>query len=144
MGLTKRSGLSKGRPFPSVPKLHFELWVALRKDRARMSRITRSLYRVARRITQDGGASGPWLFLVDQDPPNPKTRRLRKSLGLKPHEDLWMELVFYPNRVRMKTIIKQIWKQPQVNALADTLDSLLSKRRVGYRGTIAYAGLRAV
>lgn len=126
-----------------VPKLHFELWVALRKDRARMSRITRSVYRVAGRITKGGGGNGPWLFLVDKDPPNPKTPRLRTILGLKPNEDLWIELAFYPSRVEMKKIIRQIWKQPQISTLADRLDGLLSKRRIGYRGTLAYAALRS-
>jgi hypothetical protein len=55
-----------------------------------------------------------------------------------------MELVFYPNKAHMKEIIRQIWKQPTVNSLADTLDGLLSKRRVGYKGTIAYAARRNV
>src|SRR5215467_657207 len=86
-----------------LPVLHLELWVALRKNRVRVSRILRDLYGVARRVTQNEGGSGPWVFIVDPDPANPKTARLRIILGLRSEEDLWMELAFYPNKNRMRS-----------------------------------------
>lgn len=107
-----------------------------------MRRITRKVYRIARQVTEDEGGIGPRVFLVEQDPPSPKTPRLRSIFGLRPQEDLWVELAFYPNKVRMKRIIRKIWKLPQFNALAGTLDSLVSKREVGYQGTHAYAALQ--
>ena len=116
--------------------------MSLRKDRARMRQITRKIYRIARQFTEDEGGSGPRVFLVEQDPPSPKTARLRSILGLRPQEDLWVELAFYPNKVRMKKIIRKIWKLPQFDALAGTLDSIVSKRKVGYQGTLAYAALQ--
>ena len=107
-----------------------------------MRLITRKVYRIARRVTETEGGSGPRVFLVEQDPPSPKTPRLRSILGLRPEEDLWVELTFYPNKVRMKKIIGKIWKQKQFTTHADELESLLSKRKVGYQGTLAYAALQ--
>ena len=107
-----------------------------------MRQITRKVYRIARRVTETEGGSGPRVFLVEQDPPSPKTPRLRSIFGLSPEEDLWVELTFYPNKVHMKKIIGKIWKQKQFIILADELESLLSKRKVGYQGTLAYAALQ--
>ena len=118
--------------------------VALRIDRARVSRILRKIYTVARRITRDGGGSGPWTFLVDPDPAHPKTARLRTILGLRPAEDLWVEFVFYPNKARVRNIIRRIWQQPQVKADAAALDAFISKREAGYAATVAYAKLMPV
>ena len=127
-----------------MPALHLELWVSLRKDRARVHGLLRKLYGIARRITQDGGGWGPWVFLVDPDPAKPKTARLRAILGLRSDEDLWVELVFYPNRVRMRNIIRRIWQHPQVRANADALDGLVSRRKSGYQATIAYATIKTM
>ena len=51
-------------------------------------------------------------------------------------------MAFYPNKVRMKKIIGKIWKQQQFITHANNLDSLLSRRKVGYQGTLAYAALQ--
>ena len=140
--LSERSRSQKRTTAPSLPVLHLELWVALRKDRARMRVVTRKIYGVARRVTESEGGSGPRVFLVDQDPPKPKTPRLRNLLGLRPQEDLWVEMAFYPNKIRMKKIIRKIWRNPGFNANASKLDSLVSKRKIGYPGTLAYAILQ--
>ena len=140
--MTTKSPSSGRRLVPPLPTVHLELWVARRKDRTRVSRILRRVYRIARRITKDGGGSGPWVFLVDADPTKTKTARLRAILGLRPDEDLWMELVFYPNKVRMRTIIRRIWNHPQVTANADALAGLVSSRKSGYQATLAYATLQ--
>jgi hypothetical protein len=95
-------------------------------------------------MTQDGGGSGPWVFLVSPDPENPKTARLRTVMGLRPEEDLWLELVFYPNRTRMRAIIRRIWKEPRFALHAEALDGLISKRKVGYAATLAYASLKQI
>lgn len=116
--------------------------MSLRKDRARMRQITRKIYGIAQQITENEGGSGPRVFLVEQDPPNPKTPRLRNILGLRPQEDLWVELTFYPDTIRMKGIIRKIWKQPQFIKHASKIESLVSKRKVGYQGTLAYAALQ--
>jgi hypothetical protein len=139
-----RRGSFMRRPVPPLPTLHLELWVALRKDRTRLSRILRRTYKVARRITQGGGGNGPWVFLIDQDPMNAKTTRLRTILGLRTEEDLWLELVFYPNRVSMRNIIRRIWIDPQFGGYAATLDSLISRRKAGYEATVAYAALKVL
>ena len=107
-----------------------------------MKQITRKIYRIARQVTEDEGGSGPRVFLVEHDPPNPKTPRLRTILGLRPQEDLWVELTSYPNKVSMKRIIRKIWKQQQFITHANKLESLLWTRKVGYQGTLAYAALQ--
>jgi len=63
---------------------------------------------------------------------------------LRREEDLWLELAFYPNRVRMRNIIRRIWKRPQLAANAAVLERLLSKRKTGYEATLAFGKLRAV
>jgi hypothetical protein len=102
------------------------------------------MYAVARRITLEGGGSGPWVFLVDPDPKNVKTARLRTIMGLRPEEDLWLELVFYPNRARMRAIIRRIWKVPGFGPHAIALEALISKRKAGYDATLAYAALKQI
>ena len=121
--------------------MHLELWVSRRKHRAQHNRLIRKSYAVARRVTQAGGGHGPWLFLIDPDPAKPKTVRLRTSLQLNADEDLWLELVFYPNRASMKKIIRQIWKEPGFTLPASALDKLISRRRAGHQATLAYATL---
>ena len=122
--------------------LHLEMWVALRKNRASMRRVLRKSYRIARQITGARGGSGPWIFLVDPDPPSPKTQRLRSLFGLKSGEDLWIEFVFYPNKSKMKKIIQRIWKHPRFMTVASGLDRLVSRRKVGFDATLAYAVLQ--
>ena len=124
--------------------MHLELWVSRRKDRAQHNRLIRKSYAIARRVTQAGGGHGPWLFLIGPDPARPKTARLRTSLQLKADEDLWLELVFYPNRASMKKIIRQIWKEPGFTLQAPALERLISRRRAGYQATLAYAELARV
>ena len=123
---------------PPMPIVHFEIWVSNRKDRRRMRAATSGAYQSARRITQSSGGSGPWIFLVDQDPPDAKSPRLRKILGVQPKEDLWAEIVFYPNRRLMKTIIARIWKDGKFQANAKKLDRLVCRRVPEYQGVVAY------
>ena len=125
-----------------MPFLHLEVWVSLRKDRARMRQVLRKVYGIARRVTEDEGGNGPRVFLVNQDPPRPKTPRLIRLFGLKTQEDLWVELTFYPNKVRMKKTIRKIWANPRFSVHTAKLDKLVSRRKIGFSGTLAYAILQ--
>ena len=107
-----------------------------------MRKLLGDVYRIARRITLDGGGFGPWVFLADLDPRKTRTVRLRRLLGLKPEEDLWVELTFYPNKTRMRSIIRQIWKHPQIKKVMSPLGPVLSKRKPGYEATLAYLMLQ--
>ena len=108
-----------------------------------MRKLLRNVYRIARKITHGGGGFGPWVFLADPDPKKTSTVRLRRLLGLKPEEDLWVELAFYPDKTRMRSIIRQIWKHPQIETVMRPLGPLLSKRKPGYEATLAYLTLQA-
>jgi len=63
---------------------------------------------------------------------------------LKPDEDLWPELTFYPTRARMRSVIRRIWKQPAFVEISPALDRLVSQRKPGFGATLAFAGLRCV
>src|SRR5262245_15751196 len=113
-------------------ELHFEFWVALSRERLRLRRLLRRVYGIARPITQRGGGSGPWVFLVRPDPVKAKSARLRAVLGLNSQEDLWIEIAFYPSSASMKKIIRKIWEQPKFSTLADGLDKLVSRIKRAY------------
>lgn len=140
--MPKRISSGKQWRYPPPSTLHFELWVANRKDRAKMRRSLRNVYRIARKITHDGGGFGPWVFLADPDQKKTSTVRMRRLLGLKLEEDLWVELTFYPNKTRMRSIIHDIWKHPQIEKVMSPLGPLLSKRKPGYEATLAYLMLQ--
>jgi hypothetical protein len=63
---------------------------------------------------------------------------------LRPTEDLWVEFVFYPKKALMRSIIRQIRKDPQFAVHAAALDGLVSRRKAGYPATLAYARLKLV
>ena len=86
---------------------HLELFVGLRKGRDRIRRVLERVYAVARPLTEEGGGVGPWVYLVDRDPPTTPTRRLRATLDLQPDEDLWIELAFYPDRAAMRISLRR-------------------------------------
>ena len=120
------------------------MWVAKRKDRAILRKKLRNVYHIARKITHHDGGFGPWVFLADPDTKQTKTVRLRRLLGLKLGEDLWIELTFYPDKLRMRGIIRKIWEHPQIEEVMSPLAHLVSKRRPGYEATLAYLMLQGV
>ena len=63
---------------------------------------------------------------------------------MKSSEDLWVELVYYPNKARMRRIIRRIWNHPEFMTVAGGLDRLVSKRKIGFDATLAYAVLQKV
>ena len=124
------------------PTLHLEMWVSPRKNRAKMKRVLRRVYSLARPLTRKGGGNGPWVYLVNPDQVKSRTPRLRTILGVESQEDLWIELAFYPDKVGMRRIIQHIRKQPKFIKIAGGLDGLYSKRKRGYEGTLAYGLLQ--
>jgi len=123
------------------PIQHLELFVSLRRDRARVRRVLKSVYAVARPVTQEGGGAGPWVYLVDRDPLVTPTQRLRATLDLQPDEDLWIEVAFYRDRAAMRKTIKRIWQSPDFAKPVTELGGLLSARRIGHDATVALAML---
>ena len=124
------------------PMLHLEIWVSPSKNRAQMKRALRTVYALARPLTRKGGGNGPWVYLVNSDQVKSRTPRLGKILGVRADEDLWIELAFYADKLGMRRIIQQIWKQPKFIKIAGGLDGLYSRRKLGYEGTLAHALLQ--
>ena len=132
---------SQSLDLSTLPMMHLELWVAKRSNRARLARTLGRLYGVARQVTNEGGGWGPWVFLVEPEPTGQESVRLREILGVTPEEDLWVEFVCYASKSRMRSIIRRIWKNPQVVEASNELDGLISTRKPGYRATLAHARL---
>jgi len=112
----------------SLSALYFEAWVTAREDREKVRALARDLFQIAGPITSRAGGSGPWLFLTWVDAPSAKSRRFRKTLGVKPGEDLWMELAFFPSRPSMLRTVREMRRRPEFKAIAKSLDALVSKR----------------
>ena len=47
---------------------------------------------------------------------------------MKPDEDLWLELAFYPGTLAMRNILRLVWKSPHVAGLAQQVEGLQRKR----------------
>ena len=110
--------------------IHVELFVTARLDRGRVRRSCRDLYARVRPTTARAGGDGPWLYLLKTP-----TRRLtwpehlRRALGVRPDEDLWLELAFYPSIRRGRSIIRSLRKDPEVRATALTAEGYNIRRR---------------
>ncbi len=133
-----------GQSFSPLPILHFETWVTARKNSDRALRLIKIMYTIARKTTREGGGTGPWVFIVGLDSRNAKGQRLRKTLDVDPGEGLWAELAFYPDRARIRSVIKRIWNDRRFRALAQMLDPLVSKRKHGRQDILSIASLQPV
>lgn len=95
--------------------VHVELFVTARPERGKVRRACRAVYARVRPATARGGGDGPWLYLLTRP-----TRRsfipehLRRAMGVRTGEDLWLELAFYPSIPRGRATIRALWKDPDV------------------------------
>ena len=109
--------------------LHLELYVVPKRRRAEFRRRARIPIAYAREITRAGGGSGPHFYRVDEQRAIDGVERLANVFRVKPTEDLWVEVTFYPNRSGRRATVKKIRKTDGIAASLEALESLNSKRR---------------
>lgn len=118
------------RGFAPPPSIHAELFVTPRSKRAQVRRGTRDLYSVVRPWTEGKGGAGPLLFLLEA---RPRSRdwpeNLRDSLGVRPDEDIWLELAFYPSDSARRRLIRTLWGTARVPQLARRVERLTRRRK---------------
>lgn len=85
---------------------------------------------MVRPLTRREGGSGPHLFLLEA---RPRARRwpenLRRSIGARSDEDVWLELTFYASAKRRKRTLAKAWAIPEVAALAKKVEGLTERRK---------------
>jgi len=110
--------------------IHVELFVTARRNRGRLRRSCRDLYARVRPATARAGGDGPWLYLLSQ-PTRPLAwpEHLRRALGVRPDEDLWLELAFYPSIRRGRTTIRTLRKDPEIGEKAAAAEGYNLRRR---------------
>ena len=110
--------------------VHVELFVTARRDRGHVRRRCHDLYAQARPTTARAGGDGPWLYLLKK-PTRPLVwpEHLRKAMGVRSDEDLWLELAFYPSVRRGRAIIRSLRKDPEVSDKALAAERYNIRRR---------------
>ena len=129
---------------PPLRILTVKLFVSPLKNREALRKAAEAVYHHGRRITQDGGGNGPWIFLAYEDAPTVKSLRMKGILDVNLDEDLWVELAFYPDRPSMMKIVRQLRHDKEFKASARKLDQLVSRRIHGYQGAMALALLQKI
>ena len=100
---------------PVPPTVHIELFVVPRTRRNSLRRRSRAVYRAVRGPTQARGGLGPLLFLLEAEPRHRRRpKSLRRTLGVRTDEELWLELAFYASRSAMRTTLRELWDNPRV------------------------------
>ena len=91
------------------------------------------MYRLARAPTQKFGGDGPWVYRITSKAKSasiPEDARLRRVLGVKPSEDLWIEVAFYLGSRQMRGTLHTIWSRRGFAEVADHAEKL-NVRRAG-------------
>ncbi len=79
----------------------------------------RDLYASARALTEGRGGHGPWLYLVERS-----SRRRRRpatvdsAVHARPNEDVWIEVTFYPDPARRRSILRALWADARIRRKA--------------------------
>lgn len=69
---------------------------------------------------------------------------MKRILGVRLDEDLWVELAFYPQRSSMMTIVRQLRHDKDFKGSTRELDRLVIRRIHGYQGAMALALLQGI
>ena len=118
---------------PRRSTIHLELFVTPRSRRPEVRRRLGAVYRLARPTTEKFGGDGPWVFRINSKMNSksiPVDARLKRILGVKPSEDLWVEVAFYVGPREMRETIHKIWTTRGFKQVADSSEKL-NVRRVG-------------
>lgn len=74
-----------------LPILTVKLFVSPRQNREVLRKAAEAVYEHGRRITQDGGGHGPWIFLEYEGAPTVKSLRMKRILKINLDEDRWVD-----------------------------------------------------
>lgn len=99
--------------------MHVEFFVTARADRRRVVAACRDLYASARALTERHGGRGPWLYLVERS--SRRRRRpatLTSAVHARPNEDVWIEVTFYPDPARRRSILRALWADARIRQKA--------------------------
>lgn len=118
-----------GRKVELPPSVHIELFVIPRSQRPQLRRGSRRLYRAVRAPTRQSGGAGPYLYLVEsRRRAGDRPQDLAKALGVRAHEDLWLELAFYPSPSARRRLLTNLWKRADVIRLARGVEAQIRTR----------------
>lgn len=108
--------------------IHLEVYAVPVRHRTEFRRRARKPIARAREITRAGGGNGPHFYRLEPRRVVGGVPGLEKLLKVRPSEDLWVEITFYPNSRRRQAIIKSIRSDVELEASLESLESLVSKR----------------
>jgi len=109
--------------------LHLEFFATPTAKRGRVLRQMSAVYGIAGRVTKDGGGSGPWAYLLEPKRSRRASASVRTMFNVRPDEDLWAELAFYPSRSNLRRTIGRIWKRPDFRRVVTRAESLNANRK---------------
>jgi len=89
----------------------------------------RAVYDIARTTTHERGGSGPWSYLLEPKRGRKSSPSIRTLFNVRPNEDLWAEVAFYPNRSNLRGTINRIWDRPDFRAVVVEVESLNATRK---------------
>lgn len=107
------------------------MFVTPRSRRSEVRRRLRTVYRLARPTTGKHGGEGPWVYRINSKESSagvPADARLRRILGVKPSEDLWVEVAFYIGPREMKETLHRIWTTEGFKRAVDRSEKLNIRR----------------
>lgn len=108
--------------------IHVEVYVVPRRDRTEFRRRARKPIALVREITHTRGGSGPHFYRVDTQHLGHGVLGLGNLFKVRSNEDLWVEITFYPNSQSRQAIMNEVWKNEELAASIEALESLNSKR----------------
>ncbi|HET6781550.1 MAG TPA: hypothetical protein VFH67_05600 [bacterium] len=112
----------------AVEIVHLELYIVPRKHRAAFRKSLQEPIRIAQKITHAGGGSGPYFYRVEPQRARRGTPQIGTILRVKPNEDLWVEIAFYRDWRRRRSILRKIWGNPKFVASVGVSEGLVSRR----------------
>jgi len=109
--------------------LHLEFFATPTAKRRLVLRRLRAVYGIAGAATKVEGGSGPWAYLLEPKRRRPVSPSVRTLFNVRPGEDLWVELAFYPNRSNLRRTIGKIWKRSDFQNVVVQAESLNARRK---------------
>jgi len=108
--------------------LHIEFFATPTARRSTVLRKLKAVYAIAGTTTKGRGGDGPWSYLIEPKRDRRTSPTIRRCFNIRPNEDLWVEVAFYPSRPNLRRTIREIWKRPDFLRVVHAAESLNAKR----------------